>query len=398
MRKSPPLTKITTKGCQNGIIALKYYQNVGAFLSPTAVGTDRRADNLRVCLLRMKKERGFIMKKRLLAMLMTGAMVASLAACGGGSSTPADDTQKDGGNKASTTSGCSVDVILKTTASEYWSYVKAGADAYSKDNPDVKVEVKGATSETAYDEQQNMIETDLNSGAYDAFVIAPLQADLVKTLIAGQTAPIVAVDTNIDAPEVLSFVGTGNEDAAAMGGKAAVEAAKAAGWDKVQAIAISGVQGDGTATARLTGYEKGITEAGGEFLKDEIQYADAVADKAATSMEAIMQNHPDGVAIIVCNNDDMAMAAARAAKGNAAYAKTIFVGFDGIQSACNAILAGEETMSVAQEAYDMGYKAVEAAVKAVNGETLEKFIDSGCDVINKDNAQKRLDTLKGYIG
>ena len=339
------------------------------------------------------------MKKRLLAMLMTGAMVASLAACGGGSSTPAGgDTQKDGGAKAGTTSGCSVDVILKTTASEYWSYVKAGAEAYSKDNPDVQVEVKGATSETAYDEQQNMIETDLNSGAYDAFVIAPLQADLVKTLIAGQTAPIIAVDTNIDAPEVLSFVGTGNEDAAAMGGKAAVEAAKAAGWDKVQAIAISGVQGDGTATARLTGYEKGVTEAGGEFLKDEIQYADAVADKAATSMEAIMQNHPEGVAIIVCNNDDMAMAAARAAKGNAAYAKTIFVGFDGIQSACNAILAGEETMSVAQEAYDMGYKAVDAAVKAVNGETLEKFIDSGCDVINKDNAQKRLDTLKGYIG
>ena len=88
----------------------------------------------------------------------------------------------------------------------------------------------------------------------------------------------------------------------------------------------------------------------------------------------------------------------RAAKGNAAYAKTIFVGFDGIQSACNAILAGEETMSVAQEAYDMGYKAVEAAVKAVNGETLEKFIDSGCSVVTKDNAQERLDKLKGYIG
>ena len=104
------------------------------------------------------------MKKRLLAMLMTGAMVASLAACGGGSSTPAGgDTQKDGGDKAGSTSGCSVDVILKTTASEYWSYVKAGAEAYSKDNPDVKVEVKGATSETAYDEQQNMIETDLHS-------------------------------------------------------------------------------------------------------------------------------------------------------------------------------------------------------------------------------------------
>ena len=337
------------------------------------------------------------MKKRLLAMLMTGAMVASLAACGGGSTSSSSDNNS--GDSADGSSGSySIDVILKTTASEYWSYVEAGAKAYATDNPDIKVEVKGATSETAYDEQQNMIETDLNSGAYDAFVIAPLQADLVKTLISGKTDPIIAVDTNIDAPEVLSFVGTGNEEAAAEGGKAAVEAAKAAGWTELKAIAISGVQGDGTATARLTGYEKGVNEAGGEFLTDEIQYADAVADKAATSMEAIMQNHPEGIAMIVCNNDDMAMAAARAAKGNAAYEKTIFVGFDGIQSACNAILAGEETMSVAQEAYDMGYKAVDAVVKALNGETLDKFIDSGCSVVDSTNAQERLDTLKGYIG
>ena len=337
------------------------------------------------------------MKKRLLAMLLAGAMCASLAACG---STSTGGDTAEGGETGSESSGegYSIDVILKTTASEYWGYVKAGAEKYMADNPDVKVEVKGASSETAYDEQQNMIETDLNSGAYDAFVIAPLQADLVTTLIAGKEDPIIAVDTDIDAPEVLSFVGTGNEDAAAMGGKAAVEAAEAAGWTEIKAIAISGVQGDGTATARLTGYQKGIEEAGGTFLVDEIQYADAVADKAATSMEAIMQNHPEGIAIIVCNNDDMAMAAARAAKNNAAYANTIFVGFDGIQSACTAILNGEETMSVAQEAYDMGYKAVETAVAALNGETPAEFVDSGCSVVTKDNAQERLDTLKSYLG
>ena len=335
------------------------------------------------------------MKKRLLAMLLTGALCASMAACSSGGETQ----QGDGGETAQTGGdGYSVDVILKTTASEYWSYVKAGAEAYMADNDGVTVEVKGASSETAYDEQQNMIETDLNSGAYDAFVIAPLQAETVVTLIAGKEDPIIAVDTDIDAPEVLSFVGTGNEEAAAMGGKEAVAAAEAAGWTEIKAIAISGVQGDSTATARLTGYQKGIEEAGGTFLVDEVQYANAVADQAVTCMEAIMQNHPEGIAIIVCNNDDMAMAAARAAKDNAAYANTIFVGFDGIQSACNAILAGEETMSVAQEAYDMGYKAVEAAVKALDGEELEEFIDSGCSVITADNAQKRLDTLKGYLG
>ena len=84
-----------------------------------------------------------------------------------------------------------------------------------------------------------------------------------------------------------------------MGGKEAVKAAQDAGWSDIKAIAISGVQGDGTAMARLSGYEKGVTEAGGEFLKGEIQYADAVADKAANCMEAVMQNHPEGIAIIV---------------------------------------------------------------------------------------------------
>jgi ribose transport system substrate-binding protein len=341
--------------------------------------------------------------KKFLALLLAGTMMASLAACGGSSdSSSSDSSSSDSSSTAADSSAASgdslsIDVILKTTSSEYWSYVKAGAEAYMKDNPNVTVEVKGATSETAYDEQQNMIETDMSS-SYDGYVIAPLQADLVANLVKGQTKPIVAVDTNITADEVLSFVGTSNEDAAYLGGKTAVEAAKAAGWTEIKAISISGVQGDGTATARLTGYEKGINEAGGEFLANEIQYADAVADKAVNCMEAIIQNHPEGIAIICCNNDDMAMAAARAAEGNAAFANTIFIGFDGIQSACNAILEGKETMSVAQEAYDMGYKAVDAVVRAIGGETLDAFIDSGCSVVDSSNAQERLDTLKGYIG
>lgn len=334
------------------------------------------------------------MKKRLLAMLLAGAMCAGFTACGEKKDAPAQD-----GGDAPAASGdtINVDVILKTTASEYWGYVVAGANAYGKEHDNVNVEVKGATSETAYDEQLNIIETDLNTDSYHGYVIAPLQADMVANQVKGETRPIVAVDTDIDAPEVLSFIGTGNEAAGALGGKAAAEAAKAAGWEKIEAIEIAGVQGDSTNDARMAGYKKGIEEAGGTFLDKETQYADAVADKAVTSMEAIMQNHPEGIAIICANNDDMAMAAARAAKGNAAYEKTIFLGFDGIQSACDAILKGELTMSVAQQGYDMGYKSVDAIVRAVNGEKLDEFIDSGASVVDANNAQERLDTLKGYL-
>ena len=340
------------------------------------------------------KEENIMKLRKLLALLLAGLMVFALAACGGGGG--GEEAPAEGGEEAAG-GGKTIDVILKTTSSEYWGYVQAGAEAYGKENG-VTVEVKGPPSETSFDEQQNMIETDLNDDKYDGYVIAPLQSDTVATLIAGKEKPILAVDTKIEAPEIKSFVGTGNEEAAKLGATKAVELAKERGWEKIQCIEIAGGQGDQTNEARFAGYKAGVTEAGGEFLDGETQYADGTADKATTAMEAIMQNHPEGVAIICANNDDMAQAAARAAAGNDAWKNTVFLGFDGTLSACDSILAGEETMSVAQMAYEMGYKAVEACCKAIDGEELEAFIDSGADVVTPDNAQERKDTLNGYLG
>ena len=347
--------------------------------------------------------------KKFLALILTLAMALSLAACGGndgGSSAPADSGQSqpaDSGSDAQPADSGSGDesynisVILKTTASEYWGYVVAGANAYAKDHPNVTVTVKGATSETAYDEQLNMIETDMNNADIDGYVIAPLQADMVSNMISGQTKPIVAVDTDIDAPEVLSFVGTGNEAAGKLGGEAAAKLAKERGWEEIKCIEICGVQGDSTNEARKAGYKAGIEAAGGIFLEDETQYANAEANQAVACMEAIMQNHPEGIAVICANNDDMAMAAARTAAGNPAYENTVFLGFDGIQSACNSILAGEETMSVCQEGYNMGYESVASVVRALQGETLDEFVDAGASIVDPDTAQARLEQLQGYL-
>lgn len=339
------------------------------------------------------------MKKRLLAMLLAGAMCAGLTACGDKPTEPTEpaDPSASANEPATTTGGdYKIDVILKTTASEYWQYVQAGANAYSKDHPEVTVEVKGAPSETSYQEQLNMIQTDL-SGDYDGYVIAPLQADMVANLIKGQTKPIVACDTKIEAPEVISFVGTGNEAAGKLGGAAAAKLAKELGWEKIQCIEIAGVEGDSTNSDRMAGYKAGVESEGGEFLDAEVQYADAVATKAVDAMNGIMSRFPDGVAIICANNDDMAMAAAKTAANNEAYKNTVFLGFDGTISACDAILEGRLTMSVAQMAYEMGYKSVETVVTKLNGGEVEAFVDSGADVVSSENAQTRKDTLQGYL-
>ena len=337
-------------------------------------------------------------KKRVLAMLLAGAMALSMTACGGGSSSSSDSSNSGDSSASSSGGQYKVSVILKTLAAEYWQYVKSGAEDYATEHSDkVSVEVKGPSSETAFDEMQNMIETDLSSGSYDGVVISPLQSDTAAQLVSGTKLPIVAGDTNFDAPEVKSFVGTGNEEAAKKGAVAAVEAAKEAGWTDIKCIEIAGVQGDQTNTARMNGYKAGVEESGGTFLSDEVQYADATADRATTAMEAIMQTHPEGIAIICANNDDMAMAAARAAQGHDAYKNTIFLGFNGDRAACEGILADQMTMSVAQMAYEMGYKAVETMVQVLDGETVDEFVDSGSEVVTKDNAQERLDTLKKQL-
>ena len=334
------------------------------------------------------------MKKRLLAALVSGAMlISALAGCGSsGAQTSGDDSAGQTANQ-----DYHIKVILKTLASEYWQYVGNGCKQAGEDLG-VTVDVLGASSETAYDEQLSMIETTLSSSDCDAMVVAPLQAETVATQIAGTDLPIVAIDTAINSDKVLSFVGFNNEELAAMGGKAAVEAAKDKGWDKITAIGIMGVQGDSTSEARIAGFKQGIAEAGGEYLSAETQYADSVADKAVTCMEAIIQAHPEGVSIIVANNDDMAAGAARAAAAFPAYKNTIFVGIGGNLAGIDAILAGQETMTVAVDGYDVGYLGVQAAVDALNGKKLDEFIATDATVVSADNAAERRAEVEKRLG
>lgn len=332
-------------------------------------------------------------KKNLLAALLAGSLALSLTAC---SSDTAPEGDPQAGGEGS--DPFQVSMILKTNSSEFWRLIQAGAEAYVKEHPDlVKLSIKGPPSETSYEEQLNMIQTDLGTAEFDGYLIAPLQSDAVANQIANTDKPVMAFDTRIESDKCLSFIGTGNKEAAKQGAKTAVEAAKAAGWEKIQCIEIAGVQGDATNTARMDGYREGINEAGGEFLDNEVQYANATADLAVTAMEGIMGKFPDGVAIICSNNDDMAIAAASTAKKNPAYANTIFLGFDGQLSACEAIANGELTMSAAQNNYDIGYKAVEEMVRVLQGGEPKDFVDTGTEIVTKDNANERIERMSGYL-
>ena len=65
--------------------------------------------------------------------------------------------------------------------------------------------------------------------------------------------------------------------------------------------------------------------------------------------------------------------------------KLVIVGYDSGKEQKEAVAAGLEAGAITQNPYGMGYKTVEAAVKALKGEKLEKKIDTGFFWYDKNN-------------
>lgn len=326
--------------------------------------------------------------KKFFALALSLVMALSLVACGQKEETPAAE-----GETPAETSDIEVAVVLKTLASEYWGYVKAGCDAAAADLG-IKVTVVGPGAESDIEGQVAMIEQQIGAGC-DAIVCAPNDAGsaagaLQAALDAG--IPVLSVDTNVGIEGQTSFVGTSNVDAAYEGAKWAIEQV---GSD-AKAVIIYGQEGDNTSNMRREGYQKACDEAGVEVLS--ALSGQNTTDGATKTMEDLLNAHPDQIKMVFCHNDDTAIGAMNACK-NAGVTDMTIVGFDGNASAVDLILAGEIVKAtVAQQPYEMGYQVVEAAVKAINGETVEAVINAPVEVVTAENGQAYLDNLEAMKG
>lgn len=326
--------------------------------------------------------------RRSAAMLLAGLLAVSVSACGGGNSGAADNS---GTSRADSSDGGThkLSVVLKTTSSEYWSYVIAGIEQAEKDLGNVEVDVRGANSDTDFDGQLNMVETIVNADMCEAIAIAPLQADQIANALTGVKIPVLAIDTNFEQAE--TFIGTAHEDAAYQGGKYVAEQIGKGG----KVVVLANIQGESTSEARVAGYRKALEEGGCEIIST--QYTDGVGDKAVTVTDGVLQSFPD-IDAIVCCADDVALGASRAIRQTGRDGDGIIVcGFDGISSGVQAVVDGEISCTVAQDPYNMGYQCVKSMLDVVNGEKPDAFIDTGCNVITPDNADEYLAKLKSLV-
>ena len=333
--------------------------------------------------------------KKFFALLLALVMSLSLVACGGDDATT-DDTTDDATNEETggeTTNDYKISVVLKTLSSEYWGYVKAGCDAAAAELG-VEVSVVGPGAESDIEGQVAQIEQQIGAGC-DAIICAPNDAGAAANALQAaldQGIPVLSVDTDVGIEGQTTFVGTSNVDAAYERGKWAIGQA----GDGAKAVIIYGQEGDNTSNMRREGYQKACDEAGVEVLA--ALSGQNTTDGATKTMEDMLSAHPGEIDIVLCHNDDTAIGAMNACK-NAGVSDVIIVGFDGNASAVDLILAGDLIKAtVAQQPYEMGYQAVEAAVEVLNGGTVESVINAPVEVVTAENGQAYLDNLASMQG
>ena len=156
------------------------------------------------------------MKKKVLAVLLGGCMVAGLlAGCGGGGddAKTSDDGSKDSGKSG----GYNFEVVVKSFQSTYWQAAKQGIDTAAKELG-VKCNTTGPNAESDIADQVNMLNNAINKNPDGIALAACDQNSVLDSLQSAldKKIPVVCFDSGVpDAPEgsVYATVVTDNEQA-----------------------------------------------------------------------------------------------------------------------------------------------------------------------------------------
>lgn len=353
--------------------------------------------------------------KKMLAILVVAVMLLSVALVGCGqeggtapespaaessaateaSTAPADDTSAapadEGGVK-------DVAVLIKATDSDFWQYVLVGATNYAAENPDkVKVTTDGPPNESDIDQQVSILEQ-IISREPDAIVIASTSSDATVPAIEGAVAkgiPVITVDNKVNTDKVATLLATDNLKGGATAADTLVEKLKAEGKElKGKVGVISNMAGVQVLTDRDQGFIDRMKEIAPDIELIETVYVDGDMTKAMDAAADQISANDDLLGFFADNNtvgSGTARAITEAGKEN----DLVLVAFDSDPEEIKGLGTGAVDALILQDPYGMGYKGVEDALKAISGETLESYVDTGVTVVTKDNMDD--EEIKGLL-
>lgn len=231
----------------------------------------------------------------------------------------------------------------------------------------VRLNVADAQNDSATEQNQAM---NARAQGVGAVIINPVDSDAASPAVGDLLAagmPVISVDRTVTGQNVTSHIASDNIE----GGRYAAKALADAIGGKGEVIILEGTPGAATTRDRGKGFEEGIAEYSGIRVVAK-QTANFDRTEALDVTSNLLQAHPDVVGVFA-ENDEMALGAVQALGDRAGKQVKVF-GFDGTDEGLQAVKAGTMVGSIAQRPRELGSAAVKAAVKVINGGSVDKEI------------------------
>ena len=276
-----------------------------------------------------------------------------------------------------------IPVISKGFQHQFWQAVRQGSEKAAKEfNVDITFE--GPETEAQVDKQMEMLQTAIDKkpaaicfAAVDSKAAIPL---LEKAKAAG--IPIIGFDSGVDSDIPVTTASTDNLAAAAA---AADHMATLIGKGEVAVIAHD--QTSVTGRDRVKGFTDQIKAKYPDITVVDVQYGAGDALKSTDIVKAVIQGHPNLKGYFGANEGSM-KGVMNGVKESGMEGKIVMIGYDAGKQLKDEIKAGIVAGAISQDPVGIGYKCVEAAVKASKGEKLPKTIDTGFVWYDKTNMDK----------
>jgi len=265
-----------------------------------------------------------------------------------------------------------IPVISKGFQHQFWQAVKNGSEQAAVDY-DVEITFEGPESEAMVDKQVEMFQTALDKNpaaiclaAVDSKAFEPLLQEAKEKGI-----PVIGFDSGVDSDVPVTTAATDNIAAAAL---AADKMAEFIGGEGEVAV-IAHDQTSRTGIDRVAGFVDRIESEYPNITVVDVQYGGGDHLKSTDLAKAIIQANPDLKGFFGANEGSI-IGVLNAATELGVEGLTI-IGYDSGKQQMDMIRSGAETGAITQNPVGIGYKCVEAAFKAYNGESLPEMIDTG---------------------
>ena len=275
-----------------------------------------------------------------------------------------------------------VALVAKSTQTEFWLSVFAGAEAAATEY-NLKLTITGPETEEDYEAQNRMVADAVAAGA-EALVFSAIDYENNASAIddaARAGVKIVAIDSSVASEMVSTYIGTDNYAAGQMAARAALE--------RVEGPLTVGVVNYDISSANGQEREHGAVDLLQESGRAEVAAVIntlAEAGQAKEDTEAMLAEHPE-INVLLAFNEPTSVGAAEAVSALGLSESVFLVGFDSNVVTVDGLQEGSVDALVVQNPYAMGYLGVESAYKllAGQGDSLDKTVDTSTQVVDREN-------------